>query len=294
MSDRTAGSIYDLGYRHYTGIRLGRRHAIWALYVHRLRASFGIGRPLSSKAFPMGLAIIAFLPAAVQLGIAAAGAGNARVVQPENYYRYVQIVLALFCAAVAPELVGRDQRSGTLALYFSRAIGRWDYAFANFAALISAMLAVTVVPQALLFVGNALAANDFFQYVQDEWRQPPAAIASGLLLSVMVAAIGLAIASQTPRRAYSTVAILAVFVLGSVIGATLLNVSGHDVGRYSLLLSPFHVVDGFALWFFGVSPEARSQLAKADLPGALYAIAAVAISIIALGVLLGRYRRIVA
>jgi ABC-2 type transport system permease protein len=190
--------------------------------------------------------------------------------------------------------VGRDQRSGTLALYFSRAIGRWDYAFANFAALISAMLAVTVVPQALLFVGNALAASDFFQYVQDEWRQAPAAIASGLLLSVMVAAIGLAIASQTPRRAYSTVAILAVFVLGSVIGATLLNVSGHDIGRFSLLLSPFHVVTGFTLWFFGVPPEARSQMAKADLPGALYAIAAVAISMAALGILLWRYRRIVA
>ena len=165
---------------------------------------------------------------------------------------------------------------------------------ANFAALVSAMLAVTVVPQALLFVGHALVASDFFRYAQDEWRQIPAAVGSGVLLSVMVAAIGLAIAAQTPRRAYSTVGILAVFVLGSAIGATLLSVSGHDVGRYSLLLSPFHVVDGFTLWFFGVSPEARSQLATADLPGALYTAAAVAVAITAVGVLLWRYRRIVA
>ncbi len=48
MSDTTAGSIYDLGYQRYEGVRLGRRHAIWALYVHSLRSVFGIGRSLSS------------------------------------------------------------------------------------------------------------------------------------------------------------------------------------------------------------------------------------------------------
>ena len=47
MREATGGGIYDLGYRHYTGPRLGRPHAVWAMYVQSLRSIFGIGRPLT-------------------------------------------------------------------------------------------------------------------------------------------------------------------------------------------------------------------------------------------------------
>ena len=58
MLSRATGNIYDLGYRRYDGPRLGRRHAIWVLWLHRLRGCFGLGRPASSKIFPIALAII--------------------------------------------------------------------------------------------------------------------------------------------------------------------------------------------------------------------------------------------
>jgi ABC-2 type transport system permease protein len=292
VSEPTVGSIYDLGYKRYEGARLGRRHAIWALYIYSVRGVFGIGRPLSSKVGPIALAIIALLPAVVQLGIAAVAPENIEVVEPQDYYRFIEIVLAAFCAVVAPELVGRDQRTQTLSLYFSRALRREDYALAKFAALITGMLAITVIPQVVMFAGNGLAANDFGDYLGDKWTDLPSILGSAILLSAFVAAIGLVIAAQTPRRAYSTVAILAAFVLTSAVGSSLFEAAGHDAGRFVILISPFYVVNGLTLWFFNAAPEAGSQLAKADLPGATYAIEAASVALLMLALLLRRYGRI--
>ncbi len=292
MSDATAGSIYDLGYQQYEGVRLGRRHAIWALYIHSLRGVFGIGRSLSSKVGPMGLAVIAFLPAIVQLGVAAIAPAEIEVVRPEEYYDIIEVVLVVFCAVVAPELAGRDQRTQTLSLYFSRALRREDYALAKFAALVTGMLAITVIPQVMMFVGNGMAANDFGDYLKDKWTDLPSILGSAVMLSGLVASIGLVIAAQTPRRAYSTVGILAAFVLTSVVGASIFEAADQDVGRFFLLLSPGHVVQGFTFWFFGATFDPESQHAKADLPGVMYAIDAALVAVVMLILLLRRYEKI--
>ena len=292
VADATAASIYDLGYQRYEGVRLGRRHAIWALYVHSLRGVFGIGRSLSSKVGPIGLAVIALIPAVFQLGVAAIAPEEIEVIRPEDYFELITVVLAVFCAVVAPELVGRDQRAQTLSLYFSRALRRQDYALAKFAALMTGMLAITVIPQVIMFVGNGLAAADFGDYLRDEWPDLPSILGSAILLSGLVAGIGLVIASQTPRRAYSTVGILAAFLLTFVVGASVFEAADQDVGRFVLLLSPFHVVQGLTLWFFDAAPDPESQHAEADLPGAIYAIEAASVALLMLVLLLRRYSRI--
>ena len=292
MSDPTVGSIYDIGYQRYGGLRLGRRHAIWALYVHSLRGVFGIGRSLSSKVGPMGLAVIVLLPAIFQLGVAAIASQEIEVIRPEDYYQLIEVVLVAFCAVVAPELVGRDQRTHTLSLYFSRALRRQDYAFAKFAALATGMLAITIIPQAVMFVGNGLAVNDFGGYMQDRWTDLPSALGSAVLLSGLIAGIGLTIAAQTPRRAYSTVGILAAFVLTSAIGASVFEAAGRDTGRFVLLFSPFHVTRGLTFWFFDAALDPGTQLARADLPGIIYAIDATLIALFMLVLLLRRYQKI--
>ncbi len=292
MSDTTAGSIYDLGYQRYEGVRLGRRHAIWALYVTSLRAVFGIGRSLSSKVGPIGLAVIALIPAIVQLGIAAIAPEEIEVIRPEDYYQLIEVVLAVFCAVVAPDLVGRDQRTQTLSLYFSRALRRQDYALAKFAALMTGMLAITVIPQVTMFVGNGLAANDFGDYLQDNWTDLPSILGSAILLAGLIAGIGLLVAAQTPRRAYSTVGILAAFILTSAVAGSVFEAADPGIGRFVLLISPFHIARGFTLWFFDVAPDAGTQLAEADLPGVIYAIQATWVAFLMLVLLLRRYSRI--
>jgi ABC-2 type transport system permease protein len=292
VSNATVGSIYDLGYQRYEGVRLGRRHAIWALYVHSLRGVFGIGRPLSSKVGPIGLAVIALLPAVFQLGVASIAPEGIEVIRPEHYYQLIEVVLAAFCAVVAPELAGRDQRTQTLSLYFSRALRRHDYALAKYAALTTGMLAMTVIPQVIMFVGNGLAGDDFGDYLQENWTDLPSILGSAILLSCLIAGIGLVIAAQTPRRAYSTVGILAAFLLTSAVGASVFEAAGQDVGRFVLLLSPFHVARGLTFWFFDATHESGTQLAEADLPGVMYAIDAAAVALLMLALVLRRYEKI--
>ena len=288
----TTGTIYDVGYQRYEGVRLGRRHAIWALYVHSLRSVFGIGRSLSSKVGPFGLAGIAFLPAIIQLGVAAIAPAEVEITRPEDYYGFIEIVLAIFCAVVAPELVGRDQRTQTLSLYFSRALRRQDYALAKFAALTTGMLAITAIPQVMMFVGNGLAANNFFDYLQDEWTDLPSILGSAIILSSLIAGIGLVIAAQMPSRAYSTVGIIAAFVLTTVIASSVFELADQDVGRFALLLSPFHVVRGVSLWFFSAFPGDNEEFAEADLPAFAFVADAALTTVAMLLLLLRRYARI--
>jgi ABC-2 type transport system permease protein len=292
VREAAGGSIYDLGYRHYDGRRLGRRHAVWAVYEQSLRLIFGIGRPLSSKIGPWLLTAAAYLPAVVQLGIASISTGEVELVRPEEYYTYIQIVLAIFIAVVAPELAGRDQRTQTLSLYFSRAIVREDYAVAKYAALVTAMLGLTLGPQLVLFLGNGVALDDLGGYIEDEWTDVPAAAASALLVCLLFAGIGLAIASQTSRRAYSTIAIIALFVISSVVGVTIVETVDGDAGRHGILISQFHIAEGLTYFLFGATPEPEEPVASADIWGGIYALAAVGIAAVCLAIVLHRYRSI--
>lgn len=289
-SERATGSIYDLGYRHYDGVRLGRSHAVAAIYFQGLKGAFGIGRRTSSKIIPIALAVIVLIPAAVQLGIAALAPRDVSVIKPENYFGFVDIVLALFCAAVAPELVGRDQRTRTLSLYFSRSLRRSDYAAAKFAALVTSLLIVMLVPQVLLFGGSALASSDSWAYMQDNWRQVAPIVGSGLAIGIFMGSISLVIAAQTPRRAYATGGVLAFFVILRAVGGILTGTLSGDYQRYSVLLDPFIILRGLASWFFRSPGE--GVIADFHLSGWLYLLDAAVIAGACLALLYRRYQTV--
>ena len=301
LSAEPEGSVYDLGYRTYDGARLGRRHAILSLYVTSLRGVFGLGRHTSSKILPVGLAILALIPALVHLGvIAASDTIDFEIISPDDYYEFVQWPLALFVAAVAPELVGRDQRSHTLPLYFSRPLLRNDYIVAKMAALSTALLAMALVPQAAIFVGNAMARSDALDYFRENWRDIGPIIASGAMLSVFWSAVALAIGSQTDRWPLASGGIIAYFALSYLLASLLVNSSDGGVFRYSLLVSGFHVVRAFTLWTFGVTPQPAisdeentlsTDLAEANVALYIYALAAMATVAVALIIVHLRYRR---
>jgi ABC-2 type transport system permease protein len=301
LSPEPEGSVYDLGYRAYEGVRLGRPHAILSLYFTSLRGVFGFGRHTSSKILPFALAIIALLPALIQLGVVAmAETIDFDLISADDYYEFVQWPLALFVAAVAPELVGRDQRNRTLSLYFSRPLLRGDYILAKMAALSTALLIMTLVPQAVLFLGNAMAQSDPSDYFRENWRDIAPIIASGAMISLFCSSIGLAIGSQTDRWPLSSGGIVAYFALSWIIGSILLESADDGVFRYSLLFSGFHVIRAFSLWVFGVTPEVppserdrdlSGDLALADVSLFVYAVAAILTVALALFILHLRYRR---
>ncbi|MEP7216591.1 MAG: hypothetical protein ABI782_10095, partial [Anaerolineaceae bacterium] len=201
--------------------------------------------------------------------------------------------VALFCAAVAPEIVGRDQRTRTLSLYFSRALQRRDYALAKLAAFTTALLMLTLLPQAVLFLGNMLATNDTKAFLQDNWREIPRIVSSGLLIAGMMASLSLAIACQTPRRSYATVAVIAVFLVTTPLAAIFVREAG-GIGHYAILFSPFDLLGGATQWLFDADPEREDIVYIADLPGLLYPAVALAVTAAATALILRRYDRIAA
>src|SRR6202034_3208028 len=62
MSAET-GVIHDIGYRRYTGRRLGRPQIVRALYWHSLRSAFGLGRGAKAKIVPVITFVVICLPA---------------------------------------------------------------------------------------------------------------------------------------------------------------------------------------------------------------------------------------
>lgn len=295
-----AGSIYDLGYQRYEGARLGRPQAIEALFVHSLRAVFGIGRGGRAKIVPIGLALLAVIPAIIAVGFqallggtGAAGAGVQSPIRYDTYYSYIQTLIMLFVAAQAPELLGRDQRYHVLSLYFSRALRRTDYALAKAGALVAGILVVALTPQAIIFVGLTLSGRDVPAAFRDNVGSVPPVILVGIAIALLLGSIGLVIAAFTPRRAYATAAIIAVFLIPQVVAQIILRASGADAARYVVVLSPAHVLDGLNAFLFDVTTP-PSDIQLADLPGELYLAATAVVVAVLTGVLLRRYQRIAA
>ncbi|MGZ8438846.1 MAG: hypothetical protein ACXW4H_02225 [Candidatus Limnocylindrales bacterium] len=293
------GSIFDLGYRGYDGPRLGRRHAVYALFVYSLRSAYGIGRSGRAKIVPIGLAILATLPAVISIAVRAfaaqAGAGEQveriNPIQYSSYYGYISTLVMLFVAAQAPEMLGRDQRYHVLSLYFSRALLRIDYVVAKAAAFATAILILILIPQAVIFVGLVISNVDVVAAIGDNIGSVPPVLIVAALIAGLLGSIGLAVSAFTPRRAYATATIMAVFIVPGVVAQLVLHSTTAGVTRYIVLAAPGSVIEGVNAFLFGTKPEAR-EVVEANLDGALYLGFGVVVAVVLLGILVRRYQRI--
>jgi ABC-2 type transport system permease protein len=285
----TTGTIYDIGYRHYDGPRLGRRGAIGAIVGAGLRAVFGFGRSGRSKIIPWGAVILAALPAVVAVAVRVLAGDILDLYDYDGYVWNIGALLPIFIAAQAPELVVNDIRHRVLPLYFSRPIRRIDYVVAKIAALAIGLLAITLAPVLLLFIGRVLSTDDLVAAVGDEIGAMPEIIGSGVIHAVVLASIGLAICSLAGRRAYAAGAVLAVFLIGGVISDSF-SENGQDVAAF---VSPLAVLDGTRQWLFGGAVDG-APAATSELPLALYGLAALILVLVSWAVLAVRYRRLTA
>src|SRR5205807_230094 len=143
----------------------------------------------------------------------------------------------------------------------------------------------TVIPQAVLLLGNAFAGDDPGSYFHDNWRDVFPILASSLALSLFIGGVALLIAAQTPRRAFATGGILAYFAIGTTVGSVLVEAGGGPVKKLGTLVSGFHTMRGVTYWLFDRSVGSPNQegggiiteLAKSGLDLAWYAVAAGAI-----------------
>ena len=256
-----AGSIYDLGYRRYEGPRLGRAHAIRSLIVHSFRTTFGLGRSGRAKAAPIILGAIAILPAVIIVGglTVAARFGFQRELDDsdligfDNYFSAITAIVVLFCAAQAPELFGRDQRHGVLALYFARALRRSDYALGRLLGFMLAVLLMLLIPMIILFVGRVLLSTDIGGSLGANLPRMPPVLAQASVIAALYGGLSMAVSAYSPRRAYATAGIIALFVLPGIVAGIVIGIGSSTVGTWLVLVSPNTIIDGTNALFFGQS-----------------------------------------
>ena len=289
-SPEITGTIYDIGYRGYTGPRLGRRGAIGAIVGAGLRAVFGLGRSGRSKIIPWGAVVLAALPAGVAIGVRVLAGDLLDLYSYDNYLWGIGALLPIFVAAQAPELVVNDMRHRVLPLYFSRPISRIDYVIAKLAALTLGLLALTLAPLLLLWIGRVLAEDDIVAAIGDEIGALPGILGNGVLHAVVLASIGLAISSLAGRRAYAAGAVLAIFLIGSVVSG-IFQVQGGSMANVAPFLNPLAILDGTREWLFG-GTVADTPASAADLPLPVYGLATLLMLGLSWAVLALRYRSV--
>ena len=126
------GEVFDLGYRRYDGPREGRSRARKAMYWDGVRTVIGIGRGGRAKILPVLMFIAAMFPAVVFVIILSfAGEAADFLPGPGDYYEIISLMLFIFGAIMAPELLSPDRKDRVLDLYLVRPITSSDYVFAR-------------------------------------------------------------------------------------------------------------------------------------------------------------------
>jgi ABC-2 type transport system permease protein len=294
------GVIHDIGYRSYDGVRLGRGAIVAALTWHSLRSAFGLRRGVKAKIIPVITFVILCAPAVVNAAAVALSGNHVRQISYDTYVPSLRIlVVLLFIAAQAPELVSRDLRSHTLPLYFARPIRRIDYPVAKLAAFFLALLIMVEIPLLLLYLGTVTQVHGGSAV----WTETRALI-PGLLLGVAWAAVlsglGLLLASFSGKRAFATGAVAVFLFLTWTLASLLVHIGQDSFGpgqfgtpsalsRLAGLISPFTVLDGLRQWLGGTTP---GQIPHPGSYGPAYGLAFLIFLVIGAGGLIARYRRV--
>jgi ABC-2 type transport system permease protein len=220
--------------------------------------------------------------------------GSARLFGYDVYTPTLRVVVVtVFIAAQAPELVSKDLRNRVLPLYFSRPLRRGDYPLAKYVALTAACLVLIELPLLILYVGTIASAKGG-SAVWAETRALFPGLGMGVLWAVMMAAIGLVLASLSGRRAYATGIVAITCFLTWALSLLLIQAEGGMTAtatgaRIGGLFSPFTVLDGLRMWLGGTTP---GQVADPGRYGPLYGVVAVILLAASLGGLAARYRKV--
>jgi ABC-2 type transport system permease protein len=249
-----SGTVFDIGYQRYTGVREGINRARLAVFKDGVRIALGIGRGGRAKLLPWffiallaGIAVVMVLVAGAAKRIAGPAAAEKVAAFHSEYYGIVSIILFIFAALGAPELLCRDRREGVINLYLVRPLRATDYLLGRWAAFFAVVLAIAWGPQILLFLGLVLDSPDPVEYLRVRWLDMPKFLAAGLALAVYTTTLAMLTASFTTRRAYASVFLVGLFVITTPFTVGLASEIDGPVGQwismFNLTNIPVHVND---------------------------------------------------
>ncbi len=304
----SGGVIHNIGYRRYDAVRLGRAAIVRALIWHSFRAAFGIGRGAKAKVFPILLFTLMCLPAAVNAIGLALNPGSQPAVTYDGYTPQLRTVaMLIFVALEAPNLVSNDLRNHTLPLYFARPISRLDYPLAKLAAFVLACLTMIEIPLLLLYLGNATQQHSPSQVWEQTLRLGPGLL-YGAAWAVLLASIGLLLASTTGKRVFAICAIGIPLFFTFILANVLAHVGQQAFGPGSFgqpsaltslagLINPFTLLGGVLRWLEatpapGGAPVREFMQTTVGSYGPLYGAVFLILTVAAIAGLIARYRKV--
>lgn len=250
-----SGAVFDIGYRRYDGPREGRNRARRAVFVDGLRIALGLGRGGRAKILPWFFVFVLSFIATIMALVAGAvdrmngpgAAEQAGLPSHGDFYGIASIVVFVFAAVVAPELLCRDRREGTINLYLVRPITSTDYLWSRWAAFMTVALGALWLPQLILLLGLAGGAPDPAAYLASHWDDIPRFLLAGVAMALYAVTLAMLTASFTTRRAYASIFLVGLFAVTTPFTAGLSQEIGGTMGgwisMFNLTNVPVHVND---------------------------------------------------
>jgi ABC-2 type transport system permease protein len=251
----STGTVFDTGYQRYAGAREGRRRSRLGIYKDGVRIALGLGRGGRAKILPFFFIAVLAVIGAVMAIIAGAvdmlgGPGASQDLDlptHSDYYGVASMIVFVFAAVVAPELLCRDKRDGVISLYLVRPVTGSDYIMSRWLAFFTVMLVALWLPQMVLFFGFSMASPDPVKYIGDHWLDVPRFLTSGAAMAAYSTTLALLTASFTSRRAYASVFLVGLLVITTPFTVGLSQEIGGNLGRwismFTLSSIPLHVND---------------------------------------------------
>lgn len=272
------GEIFDRGYLHYDGPRQGRAQGIWALTRYSMARALGLRRSWTAKIIPILLYGAAAIPVLISIGIQAFVPQFA-FLDYAAYFGAIFLLVGMFVALAAPEMVSSDRHDRLLPLYFSRPIGRTGYVLAKVLATGLLTLSISLVPAAVLWLGTGLLADDPVGAMRADLDDLGKIVLAGTGIAFYLGSIGLAIASFTSRKAVAVGIIIVGFVVSESLSVAIDEAFGDEgLARWSFALSPSRTIAAMVGGLFEM-PDFTVNASLTEAVGVMAAVTALCLLI---------------
>lgn len=250
-----AAQIYERGYRHYDGERLGPSAAIKTVAIHAFTRALGVRRPAWAKVLPIVIVFLTYIPGIVFVGLVALTKNSADIAQSlpdySDYYGQVVLAVMLFVAFLAPDMLCPDRRSGMIGLYLASPLTRDTYLLGKALAIFVGLALVLIGPQMLMLLANTLQGSGVGN-LGDSLIMALRILGAGAIVCLLFTTLSLALSSFTDRKGFATAAIILVLLASSAIGGVLSS-QGHNA--VALLDISFQLPDAVTARTFGLPPS---------------------------------------
>jgi ABC-2 type transport system permease protein len=283
------GEVFDRGYKHYDGPRLGRRGAFFALIRYSMKRALGIKKSWTAKIIPIFLYVAAFIPAIIYIGVSAL-VPNTDVWRYPDFFDLIFWIEGIFVATIAPEMLCGDRRENVLSLYFSRAIKRSDYILSKLLATAALTLTISVTPAIILWLGRQFLDDSPITAIVDNIGDLGKILVVGTAIAFYLGSLGLVVSSFTGRKSIA----VAVIIIGFAISTSLayaLNAALEDNEnrRFFVFMSPVDVVHRFSQSIFNVTSSPLEDFPLDNFTTWGYLAGMVVVVLISLAVMYWRY-----